>query len=213
MSSDNCEFCLEFEKPKESFFHKLFSKYDISTRIIHQDSENIAIAGLGALTEGYVLLLPRKHSIAFSYLSTNELQGFETFMHNVLEILTEKYGELVCFEHGAASDSIRGGSCVDHAHLHICPSSVDLRTHLDGQFKHDEIESLLDLQSFAQHGRPYLFYQDQFGDKFVYHIPSQIESQYIRRVYAEAIGKPHEWDWSLFIGEEDILNTIKFFQS
>jgi len=203
-----CEFCVEFELPEASLFCNLFSEYGVKSRVIHESKSYVAIAGLGALTEGYVLLLPKKHYLSLSHLSSDEIAEFDDFKRDSLSLVNEFYHNLICFEHGAASNNRKGGSCLDHAHLHVCPCPTDLSLQIDERFQSIPIDSIMGIHSFAK-DKPYLYYENQKSQKFVYILPDKIESQYVRRLWATSLGLPDQWDWAISIGTQNILNTLK----
>src|SRR5690349_752634 len=99
-----CEFCIEIERPEESYFYKLFSKRDIKSRILYEDSTFIAVPGLGSLTEGYVLILPKEHSVSLSHLSPESLNELDHLKKQLLGFMKGAYGNIFCFEHGAVSN-------------------------------------------------------------------------------------------------------------
>jgi len=208
MRYPSCEFCIEILEPENSYFYKLFSKYGFQSRIIKDDQGFIAIAGLGALTEGYILLLPKEHYISLSYLPLQELVLLEKFKSKIEQLINKEYPNLIAFEHGAASNKRLGAACLDHAHLHICQCPVDLSHQIDNRFPvKTRVKNLLKLSEFR--GQPYLYYENQNGEKYIYCIPDQIESQYMRRLWAKSLNMADMWDWGTFIGEDDIINTLK----
>ncbi len=209
MRDNNCEFCIEFETPKKSAFYRLFSKYNLSSRIIYETTSYVALAGLGALSDGYILLLPKKHYLSLASLPKDEIIEFELFKEEVTERIRSEYNNLICFEHGAVSSKIRAGCCIDHAHLHVCPCPIDLSPLIDILFKKQHLTRLWELNSFAKKKIPYLFYENQEGHMFTYLIEGELEPQFLRRLWAEALGLQDQWDWAVFIGEQNIIRTLK----
>lgn len=206
MTDTSCEFCIEFDWSENSLFYSLFAQDGVKSRVIRSSDSCIAIAGLGALTEGYILLLPKKHYLSLSQLPKEELVEFVNFKQELLSLMGKFYQGLICFEHGAVSNERRGGACVDHAHLHVCPCPADLSLQLDEHFQKRSVESISDLHLLD---KPYLFYENQNGYKLVYNVPDKIESQYVRRLWANSLGLSDQWDWAIWIGKQNILNTLR----
>ena len=205
----NCAFCSELENFNASTLYPLLQG-KISSRIIVQNNTFVALAGLGALTEGYVLLLPKKHYLDLSNLPLSEMKAFIYFKDYVVSIMQEIYGPLFCFEHGAANNGNLGGSSVDHAHLHIIPCKNALHEHINSNFKKNSIASLQELRKFSILGSPpYLFVETQDKEKLVYEISGKIKSQYLRILWAASIDMEDKWDWRIYKGLENIISTVK----
>lgn len=208
----SCEFCIEIDKPSESYFYKLFSSKGIQSRVLLEDSRFIAIPGLGSLTDGYVLLLPKQHSISLAYLTPDFLNEMDDLKSRILDFMKRFYPRIFCFEHGAASNTCRAGACVDHAHLHICPCTTDIEGEIDSSFEKVSLNTMSELKQFSEKNTPYIFFENQDGKKWAYLLPSRVESQYMRRIWAKALGKQDDWDWAVFTCYENILKTISLFQ-
>ncbi len=117
---------------------------------------------------------------------------------------TNLYGSAVFFEHGSSS-SCTYGSCIEHAHLHALPSAVDFKWFVT-EFTETPIQDISELQEYCDNG--YLYYENAEGAKLVYTTDIPIGSQYFRRIWAQTVDKEDEWDWQVFIGEEDVASTI-----
>ena len=109
---------------------------------------------------------------------------------------------------GMSNCSFSGG-CIDHAHIHAIPCSLDFRSHLQLDFPEVKINDLNALSMFAKANISYIFYEDSFKNKFVYIATEKTQSQYLRRLWARLTGKPKEWNWGVFIGQENIAQTIE----
>jgi diadenosine tetraphosphate (Ap4A) HIT family hydrolase len=183
-------------------------KYGQTSDVICESDHNLAVAGLGALSEGYVLLVPKAHYLSVAQLPEPMVEDLERLKQHIRSAIGKIYASAVFFEHGAVTENKRGGACIDHVHVHAFPCQIDLRQFLQKDFPETRIQSLKELKLFAEINQPYIFYENQLGEMFVYETPAQIPSQYIRRRWAEALGRSDEWDWALFIGENEVTNTI-----
>src|SRR3989338_2321735 len=114
MMSIPCPFC-----NRESF----------EERIVLETAQWYVIASLGQITNGYLLIFPKKHHSCFgaiTSLSKKEGDDQRVLVCHTLECLEREYwGEakahhITMFEHGIV------GQSVQHAHLHVLPVSLDL---------------------------------------------------------------------------------------
>ena len=133
-----CDFCDEFTG-RQSLFHSLFRKYGITTRVVTTSKHSIAIAGLGALSPGYLLVLPIRHVPAVGYLTDEEIADLIVLKEELGKRIRAKfgalYGDTVFFEHGASSTGVRAGQSIDHAHMHALPgANIEFRKRLDRDF-------------------------------------------------------------------------------
>src|SRR3954463_3923790 len=87
------------------------------------ETDNFAvIPSLGALIEGWVLLVPKLHCVSLGALPDtlrDEADSLERVMRMTLR--AQYHHPIVSFEHGPSA-SLHGTGCgVDHAHLHLVP--------------------------------------------------------------------------------------------
>lgn len=208
MTDDGCRFCTQYTlRTRPCVWASWGEKYGQSSDMIAETRSLYIIAGLGALTEGYLLLLPKVHYLSIGSLTQTELAELVAVKEVVARYIRQFYGPAVFFEHGSSSIN-RAGGCTDHAHLHVCPSDSDFRPYLRSTFREQKISGLEELGQYAKADIPYLFYENAHGDKYVYALDEYIPSQFLRKVWAKCVGKPGQWNWSEFIGEENIARTI-----
>src|SRR5690349_2831997 len=77
-----------------------------------------AIPSLGALVEGWVLLVPRAHVVCSGALESRLLDEFAAMKEKLSALVRERYGTVSIFEHGPSVPGHDVGCTVDHAHLH-----------------------------------------------------------------------------------------------
>ncbi len=161
------------------------------------ESENFyAKAALGHFVFGYTLIIPKEHFPSFGYLPEDLFPELEDFQDKVLDKLHNlSQDPITIMEHGAMNRCQRGGSCIDHAHLHLMPLAADLYPLLSQRFSFHELESTSDMRRFSDAHTPYLYYRREGFRGFAVQLSQDIPSQLLRRIACEALGKPELWDW------------------
>jgi hypothetical protein len=136
----------------------------------------------------------------------NEAQEFKG---EIVNIVTEVFSTPIVFEHGVIDvNTSTAGGCIDHAHFHLFPSQANLFPKLSEQFPHKIINHVNDLSVFGKERQPYLYYEKE-GKGFAFIVNSDLPSQYMRRLIMEEEGRPDEWDWSVYIGKDHVIKTVK----
>lgn len=178
---------------------------------IAETDSYFAIPTLGSLVPGWVLICPKVHraNMASAYCDA-ELCAFRM---NLARVLSERFGLPVrMFEHGAVANGSAMGCGVDHAHVHLVPTAVDISKH------RSDLETVewrtvpsSRVQELAERFE-YLYYsndasaEDPIGELA---LPARPTAQYFRRALASAIDRPGEYDYRVhpYIG-----NAIKTAQ-
>lgn len=175
----------------------------------------IALPTIGALVEGWSLVVPKQH--AFSMRSHFGDRDFELFTSEVMTVLTERYGKVVAFEHGANQAGSSTGCGTDHAHLHLVPLKQTLLQDMLSSgltwqdMKAQEVER-------AAAGREYLFYSDMVQNSWVnpeskVHVLKKPVSQFFRKLIASREGLSDYYDYNKFPRLETAAKTQKAVRS
>src|SRR5579863_1773069 len=164
---------------------------------IIDESENFyAKAALGHFTFGYTLIISKEHFPSFAYLPAQLFFELEAFKDNVLDKLHNICQHPISImEHGAMNRCQRGGSCIDHAHLHLMPLAADLYPVLSKRFSFGELRSISDLRRFKDAQIPYLYYQREGFQSHGVELSQDVASQLLRRIACQVLGQPELWDW------------------
>ncbi len=207
-TSAKCTFCAQYVlHTRANVWSRFGEKYGQSSDIILETSNCLAVAGLGALTEGYVLIFPKDHYLSIGAIPHEQISEITRLKEVIGTMIEHLYGQVVFFEHGMSTRGYSGG-CIDHAHIHSIPCRTNFRPYFQPDFPETQINDLHELSRFAEADTSYMFYENVSKDKFVYTSTEQIPSQYFRRLWAHCVGRPEEWDWGMFIGERNIARTI-----
>jgi diadenosine tetraphosphate (Ap4A) HIT family hydrolase len=170
----------------------------------------IAVASIGALIEGWTLVIPKDHQLSMRgcYNKTD----FVDFVRTIMPLLHRRYGTLVAFEHGSNKEGSITACGTDHAHLHFVPMRESLIPDLQNsnlkwvQCPTSEIAS-------RTRQDEYLFYCDfefnnHWKDPIGYlHILEHPISQYFRHLIANRIGNNDKFDYKKFPYIENAKQT------
>lgn len=88
------------------------------------NSEFFALSSVGALVEGWSLICTREHT--YNLKEHFKSESFWAFASEAIDIVTQIYGPVVMFEHGAICEDSETSCGTAHAHLHVVPLSADL---------------------------------------------------------------------------------------
>jgi diadenosine tetraphosphate (Ap4A) HIT family hydrolase len=161
------------------------------------ESENFyAKAALGHFVFGYTLIIPKEHYLSYAYLPEHLFPELEAFRDNVLDKLHNICQHpITILEHGAINRCQRGGSCIDHAHLHLVPLTPDMYPLLSERFEFGELGSISDLRRFNDAQISYLYYQREGFRSQAVQLSQDVPSQFLRQIACQALGEPELWDW------------------
>lgn len=155
------------------------------------------IPSLGPITPGHALLCPRFHVMSFAEMPSELCDEYDSMKRQVSASLGVIYEKPVhCFEHGSSERSAGPICSVGHAHLHLLPTHVDVTAVLTSAHEWIHVRPVLSDVQRVVAGREYLYYEEPDGSAMVAVCEEKgFESQYLRRVFAAAIGRPEKWNW------------------
>jgi diadenosine tetraphosphate (Ap4A) HIT family hydrolase len=195
-----CELCHEFRTRTCAFLPPP------RERFLFENDDFVIFPALGSFVEGYLLICPKTHVPSCAALDLEFLVKLEDLLAVTRSILRAHYGPSIAFEHGLASLSRRAGGCIDHAHLHIVPAALDVRSILTQEFGTHELVRLSDLVLWRGHA--YLLAQNNDGSGAVCDVPDHLPSQFLRRRIATALNLEERWDWGAYLGLTEIRRTL-----
>ncbi len=180
-------------------------------QVLFQSKNFVALPTLGAIVEGWILIVPKKHQLCMGALNKELFSELDMFRKKVYDVLSACYGPIVIFEHGPSNPEQQVGCGVDYAHLHMLPFKYNLiRKHdeiFSNYFKWNPINGMKDTSKFYKKGLPYLYVEQPLGNAFITTHPN-IPSQLFRRVVASSIGHPERYDWKTYPEDKNIESTI-----
>lgn len=210
-----CFLCTMYPSIKDFPFvlPNILSPTNSTEYLLFKTQHTYAIVGLGAITPGYILIIPNKHYETLSEITGEEWKDFLSLKSIVSHHINNIYGGVVFFEHGASSACrIPSGSCVDHAHLHsVAAPTKDFEDEIPDEFIKSEIDTIDDLHKLAKTSDRYLFLETVKGEKYIYQSLRPVLPQFFRRIWAKLSGKDDDFDFSIFPEYENMLATYNNF--
>lgn len=176
---------------------------------ITESEKYFAISSVGALVEGWTLIVPKNHCCSMKAAYSN--REFAVFTDKLVKALATCYGPVIAFEHGPNREGSDTSCGTDHAHVHLVPYralasklySMDLEWKACCATQVDEIVG----------GNEYLFYCEP-GEKWndpvgLVHILKEPISQFFRRVIAEDRGNIEKYNYKTNPDTSLTLQTIR----
>ncbi len=181
-------------------------------KILFQSKNFAVFPSLGALIEGWLLIVPKDHALCLGALSHELHSELDELRRQVSRALKECYGPVTVFEHGPACPNHLVGCGVDHAHLHVLPTQINLIEGVKEIFPEPlEWKSVVSIQETAfyyEAGLPYLYVEQSPGQGYVTTHPN-LQSQMFRKVIARHVGRPERFNWREFPETANIRSTVE----
>ncbi len=223
---NDCTFCEEFARGEHSNFRKLFPPRELENRILVQSEHFAALPGLGTLGQAYLLILPKEHFSAMAQVPDEWFPELTDFTERVRKLVTELYTSPILFEHGpAVSGKIGSGCCIDHAHIHLVATTVDLLDEIHAIYSRGTLGFSPDARprvvtdvraarDWLDQQIPYLWYQNHEQVEWLFPILKPVESQFLRKVLARKLNMADpEWDWALFPRKQRVIKNYREIMS
>jgi diadenosine tetraphosphate (Ap4A) HIT family hydrolase len=170
--------------------------------VILETANFVAIAGLGPLAEGYVLVVTRVHVSCIAAAPTAWGDELEELRRTIATAQRGVYGASFFFEHGRSGACLPEGEGEDHcyhAHLHLVASAVDLPAAVSQDHR---LVPLRDWQHlidhYAQDPLPYIMVERANGGIGYVPTPKKLPRHYLRTKTAELLGVPELADCMAF---------------
>lgn len=166
-----------------------------------RNDEYLAIASIGALVEGWSLVVPKAHQLSMKNVYGD--RAFTNFVGVVMSRMVRKYGSLIAFEHGSNHEGSATSCGTNHAHLHLVPFADSLV----GEMRNSNLEwsrsPATDIASIAGTSE-YLFYAD-LGSSGIWdnpsgyvHVLTNPISQYFRHLIALHTSQFDKYDYKQY---------------
>lgn len=203
---ENCIMCGILNNEDWVPFRTIFKRDEVESEFIYQDSRVTIIADIAPMVPGYALILTNNHVPSFAFMRPELLQKVEELKKQLRDYLKPVFGEVVFFEHGPTQPSSSAGCCIDHAHLHVVPTDVDLLPLISRDYDFSSLPNFGNI-NYNKWCTDYLYYENQTGDMFLTSVIGSTPSQYFRRVLSQALGGECAWNWCDYINATACANT------
>ncbi len=166
---------------------------------------------LGQFVDGYCLVVAKEHYRTVAEMPTAAMRDLTLFYNLSISRLAQWFeSPVIAFEHGAACPAERMGSCIDHAHIHLVPTSARANVSLEG-LTECALPSFEDIHRLAAENS-YLFYEVE-GQKRLWVGAQHLPSQFMRRKLAESIELAGQWDWRYYPFRERVEAFCRLFRA
>lgn len=205
-----CSYCAEFKKDFDNSYYLKNISSQVGSSRIRLESENFYVyPSVGALVVGHLLVVPKKHYTALSLASENELAELSEIVADIKVLQEQMFGHIAhifMFEHGILDIEKTMMNCVDHAHLHVLPFSIDV---VNLPFSKYSKLKLIDLAGHKIDEPDYIFYG--MLDCSFLSLDKDKHPQYLRKVLHEKLSLSGHWNWRTDPGIENIKAWLGCF--
>jgi ATP adenylyltransferase len=179
------------------------------------ETEHFAvIPSLGALVEGWLLIVPKAHYISMGAVPGDWRAEADALQEHVHELLRDQYGQrILTFEHGPSAAKHGTGCGVDHAHLHVVPLDCDLLQFVKPFVSANVEWKTGDWQERSkayQAGQDYLYFKPE-GVTGRIALSEDFGSQVFRKAVSLYLGIPEQFSWREYPQLTIVRRTIEVF--
>lgn len=181
-------------------------------KVTYETSSFVISPTAGALIEGWVLIISKRHVPAMGALIERELCELNGLIIRTKNVMESTYGSVVIFEHGPACEGTTFGCGIDHAHFHVVPLRIALapliEKELGSPVKWETITDLRDLSKIHLKKASYLYILENDTDQGRVTCLCNIPSQFMRRIIANSLGAPHLYDYRKYKFRQNAIATL-----
>lgn len=204
---NGCPFCAKIETP-EAVEHP---------QVLGERDGYLWLNGVGAMTQGYSLLIPRHHARSMAEMGTTPFELADEIRSVLCQHLKADSTCLVA-EHGSSADEVNSGSCVTHAHLHFFVMSKTLASAVlqraEEQLGTGRTHTGSDLVQFAD--MPYHLLSAEPGMYKLWHEHRRRPRQFLRRIVAQELSAQGDssvqFDWRLAPYASEMSRTLRDYR-
>ena len=214
MTPPPCYLCGQIDgDPRANLLEPLLHSSWSHRPVLAENSDAAAMPSIGALVTGHVLVCPKQHLRSFAAAPAALDQGLGSLAEEVASVLIRTLGLPVHrFEHGSSTYGSRVACSVEHAHLHLVPSPVDVVPAISHVARWRRVEGGLRSLRRAVGAEEYLLYESPEGRRFVAEAPAGgFPSQLLRRIFAAEAGEAATWNWREHPARERVEATVSLF--
>ena len=175
----------------------------LANTILEETKNFTVIPTVGSLTDGYILIVAKKHFYNMFELSNEVKEEYFNLIEKYRCMFKQIYKKYpIVFEHGTISHDLeKTSSSIVHAHTHIVNHNYNDEKSILNKLNFKEIDDIINLN------KNYIFYISPNGKKYLTY-DFQATSQLMRILIAEDLGIKDKYNWKEEVFEENIISTI-----
>ena len=168
-------------------------------RTIYETDGFRVVCDMHPLTEGHLLIIPKKHTSCVGEFSTGLYNEFLILYKQFSDFIKRTYGYVTTFEHGVI------GQTVFHAHTHILPFDGGVLAIVpEGHMYVEKFNDLKKLKEVFEKNGKYLFYSVQGVNYFV--DTALGKPRFFRDRFAIALGVENRGNWKAMHEDKEFMN-------
>jgi ATP adenylyltransferase len=196
----NCPFCI-----------KEIKNDSIENTILFEDEDFLIVPTIGSFIEGWLLIITKKHYLCAGQIPKDIRYKLSNLIIKCSHIVNKHYGNCLIFEHGPATENEEIGCSIDHCHIHILPSNVNILKNSKEIFntKWKNSTFVEDTEKYYKNNNSYIYINNiniKNGEKIC--LGDKTPKQFIRKTLALALGDAGIYDYLIFPEINNIQSTI-----
>ncbi len=199
-TKENCKLCYAVDDSLNN--HRKTSIFNIC--LIETESF-LVMPCIGPLINGHILIVSKNHYKSLAAMP----EETHVEIKNILKIIFNKgilYKESLIFEHGAFDDQ-KGGSCIEHTHIHVIPKYGKYFNLLNEVLPVTKISGMDEIFTLEE---PYIFCTNYKGD-FMCFTAYNSQSQMVRAAICNKLNRS-DFHWATNERRDLVLETIKYWE-
>jgi len=181
-----------------------FCNYNLIKEDVLWESDNFFVkVGVGILTPGHIMIIPKKHISCFGELPKQLSREFILLKEEVFSRIKSNFSKPIIYEHGMYSQS------VNHAHLHFIPSKNEVYNlenigkKIFKDLKSTQIENIFQIVDIFEKEGSYIYLEEN-AKKWLFHTKGLPHRKYtLRKEIARLSGSHGLADWRNMPKEEE----------
>lgn len=193
---------------KECVFCEL-DKNKIANTIIEETDTFYVTPSVGALVEGYILIISKKHINSMTELNSDEKIEYLSILEKYRKLFFKKFHKFpIVFEHGTSIQDETSASSIVHAHTHIVNHNYQDEQSVIENLKLEKINTDFNLEN---KNKSYIFYINPIGEHYITYKFNPV-SQMMRIIIAQDLNIDEMYNWKQYPFTKNIVSTINNFK-
>lgn len=207
MTDANCTICDELVGISHPVQGDYASIVEAGHHILGTIDRISCIPSLGPLNAFHLMLVPQFHLRNIASLPLKDTKAVDLFRKLITLFNLNQFSiPTSVFEHGTGNSSDIACACIEHAHLHVLGTHIDLTPLL---LEHYDFRPLSDVGDAADSG----YYYYQHGDNPALICLQHLEPQFFRIMHWRAMRSWSPWNWRLFHNVAMVRHVIDNYSS